>query len=180
MPQGRAMWRYAKRVSLMALALLLCGLLLPEQLIIPVRGATLRDWNRMSFWFEPWGVSGVHKGIDIFAPKGRPVVASVSGLVVYTGELAQGGKVVAVLGPKWRIHYFAHLDSWSTSSWKWAEQGDVIGTVGTSGNAVGKPAHLHFSVISLLPLPWRFTEQTQGWKRMFYLDPDMLLRKGTT
>lgn len=169
--------RWIKWTGALLAAVLVGGLLLPERLVIPVQGATVRDWNRMSFWFEPWGVSGVHKGIDIFAPKGRPVVASVSGLVVYTGELAQGGKVVAVLGPKWRIHYFAHLDTWSTSSWKWTDQGDVIGTVGTTGNAAGKPAHLHFSVISLLPLPWLGTEQTQGWKRMFYLNPDALLRE---
>src|SRR4026208_1314945 len=81
----------------------------PEQARIPVQGATARDWNKKSFWYEPWGRSGVHKGIDIFAPAGRPVVAAVPGWVIFRVSLGSGGNVVAVLGPKWRIHYFAHL-----------------------------------------------------------------------
>jgi peptidoglycan LD-endopeptidase LytH len=60
------------------------GLLLPEKLIIPVKGATKADWNSKSFWFSPWGKSGVHKGIDIFAKEGTPVISACSGLVVST------------------------------------------------------------------------------------------------
>ena len=47
----------------------------PEHPIIPVAGATPGDWNRRSFWYGPWGKSGVHKGIDIFAKQGTNVVA---------------------------------------------------------------------------------------------------------
>lgn len=150
------------------------GLLMPENAVIPVEGATRKDWNPRTFWYEPWGQSGVHKGIDIFAPKGRPVISAVSGIVVYHGELGIGGNVVAVLGPKWRIHYYAHLAD-SASPPLWVEKGRTIGAVGTSGNAVGKAPHLHYSVVSLVPLPCRFSSATQGWKQMFFLDPGDVL-----
>ena len=41
--------------------------------IIPVKGATINDWNSESFWHYPWGKSVVHHGIDIFAKKGTSV-----------------------------------------------------------------------------------------------------------
>jgi murein DD-endopeptidase MepM/ murein hydrolase activator NlpD len=46
-----------------------------------------------------------------------------------------------------------------------------VGTVGDSGNARGKPPHLHYAIVTLLPYPWRITGQTQGWKKAFFLDP---------
>ena len=49
------------------LAVFLFWGVLPEWPQIPVAGASARDWNPRTFWFEPWGRSGVHKGIDIFA-----------------------------------------------------------------------------------------------------------------
>jgi len=161
------------------LAVLGLGLLVPERTVIPVDGATPRDWNPKSFWYEPWGPSGVHKGIDIFAPKGRPVVAATPGVVVYRGEWGLGGNVVAVLGPKWRLHYYAHLaDGGEAPSW-FVGAGSPVGAVGTSGNAAGKPPHLHYTVFSLIPIPWRYSSETQGWRKMFYLDPGVLLRRRT-
>jgi peptidoglycan LD-endopeptidase LytH len=113
----------------------------------------------------------VHKGIDIFAKRSTPVIASTSGLVVYTGNIAMGGNVVAVLGPKWRMHYYAHLDSITAKTLSWASRGEAIGKVGNTGNAIGKPPHLHYSVLSLIPYPWRISMQTQGWKKMFFMNP---------
>ena len=57
-------------------AVLLGGYLIPENPVIPVQGASARDWNHLSFWYSPWGKSGMHKGFDIFSPLGTPVVAS--------------------------------------------------------------------------------------------------------
>ena len=152
-------------------AVIILGLLLPESPRVPVEGADSGDWHPESYWYEPWGSSGVHKGIDIFADRGRGVVSSTAGLVVYAGTLAKGGKVVLVLGPKWRVHYYAHLDQQLASNGQWLWAGERLGTVGTSGNAVGKSPHLHYSIVSLLPLPWQFSGGTQGWKKMFYLNP---------
>ena len=150
------------------------GWVWPDDPRIPVEDASTRDWNTESFWYEPWGQSGVHKGIDVFAPAGKAVIAATAGVVIYRGQLGIGGNVVAVLGPKWRVHYYAHLAS-NEALPRFVARGDVLGRVGNSGNAAGKPPHLHYSVISLVPLPWRYSANTQGWKKMFYLDPGTLL-----
>lgn len=151
--------------------ILVLGLCIPERGVIPVKNATTNDWNSRTFWFSPWGKSGVHKGMDIFAKIGTPVLASTSGWVIYTGNISMGGNVIAVLGPKWRIYYYAHLAHIHTHTFDWANRGEIIGAVGSSGNAIGKPAHLHYSVLSLLPYPWRFSTETQGWKKMFFMNP---------
>ena len=151
--------------------ILALGLAIPQRGVIPVQHATAKDWNANSFWFAPWGKSGVHRGIDIFAKRGTPVIASTNGLVIYTGNIDMGGNVVAVLGSKWRIYYYAHLDSINAKTLSWASRGETIGAVGNTGNAAGKPPHLHYSVLSLVPYPWRITTQTQGYKKMFFMNP---------
>ena len=152
-------------------AIIISGLLLPQSAVIPVKNATPKDWNPYSYWYHPWGKSGVHKGIDIFAKQGTPVLSAVSGVVIFTGNIDMGGNVVAVLGPKWRIHYYAHLKQIDTHVLSWASRGELIGQVGATGNAVGKPPHLHYSIFSLIPNPAEITTETQGWKRMFYVTP---------
>ena len=147
------------------------GLVLPQNLSMPVDGADRHSYNPESFWYYPWGKSVTHKGVDIFAEEGTRVYASVKGLVVYTGRLDMGGNVVVVLGPKWRLHYYAHLKDIRTKALSWVSKRTVIGTVGTSGNARGKAPHLHYSILTLLPHPWRIDGSRQGWKKMFYLNP---------
>jgi murein DD-endopeptidase MepM/ murein hydrolase activator NlpD len=157
------------------------GLLLPQDLIIPVKDAEPKDWNRKSWWYEPWGVSGVHKGIDIFAPKKTPVLAPTYGVVIYRGELKLGGNVLFILGPKWRVHFFGHLNKSKVGFGQIVTSGQEIGEVGDSGNAQGKPPHLHYEINSLLPYPWRWDTTTQGWKKMFILNPnDYLLTPNHT
>ena len=163
--------RVMRAAALCVAALAVAWQLAPERPRIPVAGATAQDWNHATFWHEPWGRSGVHKGIDIFAPKGTPVIAPTYGLVLFRGKLALGGNVVVALGPGWLLHYFAHLDESSARPGQPVSAGAQIGRVGDSGNAAGRPPHLHYSVISLLPRPWRADGARQGWKKMFYLDP---------
>lgn len=171
---GKAKRRRWLRAALCLLTIVIAGFLLPEHPRIPVQGATRADWNQKSFWFEPWGKSGVHKGIDIFAKQGAPVTAAVPGLVVYRGQMGIGGNVALVLGPKWRLHYYAHLDQSKPLPF-FVAAGEPVGAVGTSGNAAGKPPHLHYAVLSIVPLPWRYSSATQGWKQMFFLDPSQML-----
>jgi murein DD-endopeptidase MepM/ murein hydrolase activator NlpD len=151
--------------------IVVAGLVLPQNLKIPVQGADKSSYNANSFWYYPWGRSGTHKGVDIFSKAGTQVSSATTGLVVYTGNIKLGGKVILVLGPKWRVHYYAHLKEIKTSNLSWVSQGKPIGTVGTSGNAAGKQPHLHYSITSLIPLPWRIDSSVQGWKKMFYLNP---------
>ena len=162
----------------LALAVLLGGLLLPAAAIIPVQGATPADWNARSFWFRPWGKSGVHRGIDIFAKEGTPVIAATSGVVVYAGGLRDGGNVVAILGPCWRVHYYAHLRASSVAGGQFVRQGAPIGTVGSTGNAVGKPPHLHYALITQLPYVWRYRPERFGLDRIWYLKPEFRAQSG--
>lgn len=150
-------------------------LFLPECSVIPVQGASSKDWNAKSFWYEPWGKSGVHKGIDIFGKEGTPILSTSYGIVIYKGTLPLGGNVVLVLGPKWRLHYYAHLQSDSVFIGKAIGTGAPLGRLGATGNAKGKPPHLHYSVVTLVPYLWRIDDSTQGWKKMFFLDPTALL-----
>jgi murein DD-endopeptidase MepM/ murein hydrolase activator NlpD len=161
------------KITLLGILLfLLGGFLMPEQSNIPVLGATAKDWNPQAFWYYPWGRSGVHKGIDIFAKEGTSVVAATEGVTVFTGNIAMGGNVVLVLGAKWRLYYYAHLQTISGSAGQWLNGGEPLGTVGTTGNAQGKPPHLHFSIVSLLPIFSQYDPSLpQAWKRLFYVDP---------
>lgn len=162
---------------MIAAALAILWLILPEHPRIPVRAASRADWNLATFWHEPWGHSGVHKGIDIFARRGAEVMAPTYGIVLFSGRIALGGNVVLALGPGWRVHYFAHLDEILAGAGRPIRPGTPLGTVGDSGNAAGKPPHLHYSVLSLPPRPWRADASTQGWKKMFYLDPSDYLKE---
>jgi murein DD-endopeptidase MepM/ murein hydrolase activator NlpD len=157
-------------ISLASITIII-GFILPDNLVIPVMGATKADWNPKSFWFSPWGKSGVHKGIDIFAKDETPVISACSGLVVSAESNKDGGNVISIMGPKWRIHYYAHLKTLKAKSGEFVRQGAEIGTVGTTGNAVGKAPHLHYAIITQIPYVWRYRSEQYGFDRMFFLNP---------
>lgn len=159
------------KLALCLAVIILQGFLIPEPREIPVKNATASDWNKDSFWYEPWGTSGVHKGVDIFAKSGTPVLAATNVLILYSGNINKGGNVILGLGPKWRLHYFAHLGEINSDLGLFASSGESIGSVGDSGNAKGKPSHLHFSILSLIPLPWLMDGSSQGYKKSLYLNP---------
>lgn len=146
-------------------------MVIPQKLMMPVKGANASSYHPQSFWYYPWGTSVTHKGVDIFAKEGTDVFAATGGLVLYQGKLSKGGNVVAVIGPKFRIHYYAHLQETRTGILSFVKKGKVIGSVGTSGNAKGKAPHLHYSIVTPLPYFWRADKDRQGWKKMFYLNP---------
>ena len=86
-----------------------------------------------------------HEGIDIFAPRGTPVIAAEAGYVTRVGDTARGGKNVWVRGDQ-RSFYYAHLDSIAVSAGNRVVRGEVLGTVGNTGNAVTTNPHLHFGI----------------------------------
>ena len=160
-----------KKFFAFLLIILVIGFLLPQNFRIPVKEATRKSFSQDSFWFYPWGESVTHKGVDIFAKKGTSIHSSTYGIVLYQGQIRMGGNIVLILGPKWRLHYYAHLDSIKTSILTTVGAGSEIGTVGASGNAVGKPPHLHYTIKTIVPYPWRIDKSIQGWKKMYYLNP---------
>jgi LysM repeat protein len=105
----------------------------------PVQGgATL-----MNDWGFPRSGGRFHEGNDLFAPRGTPAVATVSGEVVQkTGKI--GGNQVKLFGDDGVAYYYTHLDAFGESGRVAA--GTVIGYVGTTGNAAGGTPHVHFEV----------------------------------
>lgn len=136
-----------------------------------VENATKSDYHPDSFWYYPWGKSITHKGVDIFAEKGTHVLSSVSGLVIYKGKVKYGVNIILILGPKWHLHYYAHLKDIKTTKLSWVNREDVIGSVGISGNAINTPPHLHYSIKTLIPYFWRIDNSPQGCEKCFILTP---------
>lgn len=167
-----------RKFTLIPMLVIGLGFLIPQKMIIPVKEASIADWDDHSFWAYPWGSSITHKGIDIFKPKGTDVISSTYGIVLYTYEGGKGGKTVMVLGPKWRFHYYAHMDEVDAFPFQPVACGTKLGTVGTTGNAVGKPPHLHYAITTPFPYWWlRDPDAIQGNRKMFHLDPDTWLRE---
>ncbi len=96
----------------------------------------------------------VHDAIDIMAPRGTPVIAAAAGKVEKLFNSALGGNTVYMRSPDGRlIYYYAHLDAYAPglAEGQVLRSGDVLGTVGTTGNADPAAPHLHFAVLQTDP-----------------------------
>jgi LysM repeat protein len=87
-----------------------------------------------------------HQGIDLLAPRGTPVVATVSG-VLKRHDQPRGGLAYYLRGDDGLTYYGAHLATFVRGDGR-IRIGETLGTVGTTGNAAGGPTHLHFEVIN--------------------------------
>jgi hypothetical protein len=92
--------------------------------------------------------TGWHHGNDIFAPMGAPVLAVAEGTLSLVGWNTIGGNRLWLRDMQGNEFYYAHLSAYSPLAAEGAhvEAGDVIGFVGTTGDAVGTPPHLHFEI----------------------------------
>jgi murein DD-endopeptidase MepM/ murein hydrolase activator NlpD len=86
---------------------------------------------------------GSHRGTDIFAPAGTPVLAVDAGNIRAAID-PKGGTVAYLASSDGTRYYYAHLQEYVGTYPRAVAAGDVIGLVGTSGNAQGKAPHLHF------------------------------------
>lgn len=88
-----------------------------------------------------------HMGVDIYASKGTPVVAITDGIIVERANMPVGGKTLWLKAADHRwTAYYAHLDKQLVREGQLVRKGQVIGTVGNTGNARNMPAHLHFGI----------------------------------
>jgi murein DD-endopeptidase MepM/ murein hydrolase activator NlpD len=89
-----------------------------------------------------------HRGIDIFAPRGAPVIAVTDGIINYIGDQPKGGLCLWLTAESGTSFYYAHLDRWAAGIYEGMEvrSGDLLGYVGNSGNAIASAPHLHFGV----------------------------------
>jgi murein DD-endopeptidase MepM/ murein hydrolase activator NlpD len=123
-----------------------------RRLSIPVAGvaaSALRD----SF-AEGRGGSRQHQAIDIPAPRHTPVVAVEDGTIAKLFRSRYGGITVYQFDPGGRYcYYYAHLQGYAPGLREGAavRRGQVLGFVGTSGNAPADTPHLHFQIYELTP-----------------------------
>jgi peptidoglycan LD-endopeptidase LytH len=115
-------------------------------LAFPVSG---RDSKAVKSFFGADRDAGArrHHGIDIFAPRGTPVLAAARGTVRSVSPNNLGGNVVWLSDyERGQTLYYAHLDRHHVVAGQSVEIGDTLGFVGNTGNARSTPPHLHFGV----------------------------------
>jgi len=141
-----------------------------RRLTVPVRGvgrSELADTFR-----DPRGGGRSHEGIDILAPRGTPVVAVEDGVVRKLFLSEPGGITIYQYDPtEAYAYYYAHLDRYATGleEGRRVRRGQVIGYVGTSGNAPPDTPHLHFAI-------YRLNADKRWWEGVA-LDPYRVLRE---
>lgn len=144
-----------------------------ESIVIPVVG--VRREELRDNYHERRG-SREHRAVDIMAPRGTPVVAAIDGSVGKLFLSKAGGITLYQYDPEQAyIYYYAHLDAYAPGlvEGQQLHRGEVIGFVGTSGNAPPNAPHLHFAIEKL-------TEPGVWWKSD-PIDPyPLLTRRGIT
>ena len=121
----------------------------------PALGAARRDFPlpaRYASVFDTFGAprAGVswHHGDDLFAPRGTPVLAVAGGVVFSVGWQRLGGRRLWLIDEAGNQYYYAHLERYSPLAvdGRRVEAGEILGYVGTTGDAEGTPSHLHFEI----------------------------------
>ena len=118
------------------------------RLIVPVAGARPADLS--DSWGDARSGGRPHRGIDIFAARGTPVVAAAAAIVVRRDSGGAGGTELYLRDLDGRtVYYHAHLDRYrpGLKEGDLVRQGDVVGYVGQTGNA--SRAHLHFGIFTV-------------------------------
>jgi murein DD-endopeptidase MepM/ murein hydrolase activator NlpD len=110
-------------------------------------------------WHAARDGSRLHEGQDIFAPQGTRIFSATDGYIAHIGDNSLGGQTVSVIGAGGRVYYYAHLEAYAPhiAEGDFVSTQTLLGYVGTTGNAAGTPAHLHFGVYdsgaAVNPLP---------------------------
>jgi peptidoglycan LD-endopeptidase LytH len=119
-----------------------------RQLMVPVAGVSpdeVPDTFRASR-----GGARIHGAVDIPAPRGTPVLSADDGCVLRLHRNPKGGLTIyATDTSEHFVYYYAHLGAYRHGLAKGARlvRGQVIGFVGTTGDAHGREPHLHFQVL---------------------------------
>lgn len=126
----------------------------PAGLAIPVAGVNPTQLVD-TFTQARAGGGRRHDAIDIMAPAGTPVVAAAPGTVEKLFFSAGGGGISAYVrsdDKRW-IYYYAHLQSYATglAEGQRVKRGQMIGRVGSTGNASPAGPHLHFAINRMQP-----------------------------
>lgn len=96
---------------------------------------------------DPRGGGRRHKGVDLGARAGTPVVAAWDGKVTESTFHSRAGYYVKIIHPNGYLTFYAHLQpAISVTKGQVVKAGQLLGGVGMSGNAKGTTPHLHFEI----------------------------------
>ncbi len=144
------------------------GDLRSRSLAVPVRGLDADDL--VSSFHDARG-RRQHEAIDILAPRGTDVLAVEDGTIAKLFTSNAGGLTIYQFDPEVKyVYYYAHLDSYASGLKEGLtlRKGDVLGAVGTTGNAPESTPHLHFAIAKLDP--------DKRWSGGTALDPFLVWR----
>jgi murein DD-endopeptidase MepM/ murein hydrolase activator NlpD len=120
-----------------------------ERLRVPIDGVEIESFK--GGYIERRG-SRPHEAVDILSPRNTPVLAVDNGTIAKLFDSKAGGHTIYQFDATGRLaYYYAHLEKYAEGlrEGQVVKQGDVIGYVGTSGNAPPNTPHLHFAVFEL-------------------------------
>jgi len=143
-----------------------------RSLLVPVRGLDAGDL--VSSFHDARGTSRRHEAIDILAPRGTDVIAVEDGTIAKLFTSKAGGLTVYQFDPLQKyVYYYAHLDRYAPGLKEGAavRKGDLLGVVGTTGNAPANTPHLHFAISKL--------DLDKRWWGGTALDPFLVWRDPT-
>ena len=145
------------------------ALIKPGALTIPVAG--VRPEQLRDTYNESRAEGRTHNALDIMAKCGEPVVAARGGKIIKLFYSERGGVTIYQMDADNRtVYYYAHLSRYADglAEGRLAQQGEVIGYVGDTGNAGPGNCHLHFAI-------WTVTDPKRYWEGQ-NINPYPLLR----
>lgn len=122
------------------------------KLLVPVEGIKVAQLS--DTYDQPRGSERHHEALDILAPKGAKVFAVAAGKVAKLFNSKPGGLTIYQFDPSDKFaYYYAHLDRYADhlKEGQALKRGELIGYVGSTGNADPSAPHLHFAVFELTP-----------------------------
>jgi murein DD-endopeptidase MepM/ murein hydrolase activator NlpD len=140
-----------------------------RKLLVPVKGI---GFENVKDSFHEGRGDHLHEAVDILAPKGTPVVAVSDGKIVKLFYSVRGGITIYQFDPSEKYaFYYAHLDKYADEieEGEDVEKGEIIGYVGTTGNAPKDTPHLHFAIFKL--------NSDKRWWEGTAIDPYPVLKK---
>lgn len=140
-----------------------------RNLDLPIKGAVPEDVHDM--FNEMRGGTRRHEAIDMLAPRNTPVVAVEAGTIARLFFSKAGGITVYQFDPtNTYVYYYAHLEKYADGLKEGdkVKRGQLLGYVGTTGNAPRDTPHLHFAI-------FKMTDEKRWWEGNA-IDPFQVLR----
>jgi murein DD-endopeptidase MepM/ murein hydrolase activator NlpD len=121
-----------------------------REMMVPVQGVSRRQLR--DTYSAPRSGGRAHLALDIMASKGTRVLAADDGFILRIDDNELGGRTLYLSDPSRRfVYYYAHLDKrvYGLQEGQRVKRGQLLATVGTSGNAPKDAPHLHFQLMQM-------------------------------